>query len=121
MPASLKSITSKRATVSVPVEPDDPDGDQVRVTYRPKAFTPRVYQRFAEMQANSTNEWESGPILVEMFIRIVDKWDLRADAEDEDPIPLTAEGLADVPVALMSSIIGEAISDQQPDPTTKKS
>ena len=122
MPASLKSITSKRATIFVPIDPANPDSDKVRVVYRPKALTERAINRFNDIvSAAADNELAGGKQTIELFVTIVESWDLLADPSDTDPIPLTYEGLADVPTAFLNDVIVATSDDQKPDPTTKTS
>lgn len=120
MPASLSSITSKRATINVPVDKDNPEGDTVRVVYKPKAYDKRFERQLnAITQEKGDDEVVSAEIVTTAFLNIVAEWDLRAEDSDSEAIPLTPAGLEIVPVASLAEILTAIGDDQTPDPTTK--
>lgn len=122
MAATLKSITSERATLYFPVHPDDPNSDKIKVVYLPKALTGELVERMAEQKNELGLEgWGIAMLTIECFIGTVVEWDFKREESDSDPIPLTREGLKPVPTMLLDAILGAITADQRPDPTTKKS
>ena len=117
MPATLSSITSKKATLYVPLDEDDPDGEKVKVVYKPKAYDRRFERDLNRIsQDKGEDEAIAAAITTKAFLNIVVSWDLQADAGDAEPIPLTEEGLETVPVVVLSGILKAIGDDQRPDP-----
>lgn len=120
MPASLKSITGKKATIHVPLDSDDPESAKVRIVYRSRAITERKIEQINETGRERYKGELTDARQVRAFIQsIVTEWDLLADPDDSDPVPLTSEGLADVPTAFLIEILEATVADQKPDPTTR--
>lgn len=120
MPASLQSITSKRATVHVPIDADDPESGKVKVVYRPKAYDKRFERQLNSItQSKGEDEAIGAEIVTKTFLNIVVSWDLRAEDSDSEAIPLTEEGLEIVPVAFLNDVLVAIGDDQRPDPTTR--
>lgn len=121
MAATLKSITSKTVSLTIPVDEDQPDGEQVTLTYKPKAFS-RAYEReFNELMTHQNEQMVGAEVTVRTFCLMVTGWDAKWSESDSDPIPLTPEGLEDVPTQWLQYLLREIGKDQQPDPTTKTS
>ena len=124
MAATLKSLSSKKATIYVPVDTDNPDGEKVRIVYRTKALNESRLNRIIDSAGgpeNKLSDLRFGAVASEMFLAYVVEWDLRANEEDSDPIALTRDGIADVPTDFLQSIVAAIQADQRPDPTTDKS
>ena len=121
MAATLKSITSKTATLSVPLDDDDPDGEVVTLTYKPKAFSRSYEREFNDLAGRQDDQMVGAEITVRTFLLMVTSWDAKWDDADPNPIPLTPEGLEDVPTQLLQYLLKKIGEDQQPDPTTKTS
>jgi hypothetical protein len=119
MPATLESLSSKRVTLTIPLDPSDPAGDALRVVYRPRAITPRLEKAMREAAA-ADDEDEIITKLARHFCTLVVEWDLRARSDSVEPVPLTAEGLLDVPSSVILDIYRAINADQMPDPTTGK-
>lgn len=116
MAPTLKSMKSQRATVYVVADPSDPDGEKVKVVYRPGEISDEMFEAVAAKADDDTSSE-----LVRMLLPIMERWDLRADEGDEEPIPITREGLRPVPTPFLRRVLSAIIEDTQPDPTTKKS
>lgn len=121
MPASLKSIASKRVTLTVPVDEDQPDGDKVTLTYRPKALSRSYEREFNEVMAHQDEQMVGAEITVRTFQLMVTGWDAKWDESDSETIPLTDDGLENVPTQFLQYLLRKIGEDQQPDPTTKTS
>ncbi len=121
MAGTLKSISSKRATIHVPTDPDNPEGDKIRVVYKPRSLNGELSQNILERVEKNP---ELGQLLVPQATRqfianVVVEWDLRADEADSEPIPLTDEGLLTVPIAFLEEIVAAIRDDQSVDPKAK--
>ena len=121
MPASLKSLTSKKVTLTVPVDEDQPDGDKVTLTYKPKALSRSYEREFNDLMAHQNEQMVGAEITLNTFLLMVDGWDAKWDESDSEPIPLTPEGLENVPTQFLQYLLRKIGEDQQPDPTTKTS
>lgn len=121
MAATLTSITSKKVVLSVPLDEDQPDGDKVTLTYKPKAFSRGYEREFNELMGHQNEQMVGAEVTVRTFLLMVTGWDAKWNESDSDPIPLTPEGLEDVPTQFLQYLLREIGKDQQPDPTTKTS
>ena len=117
MPATLSSITSKRATIYVPVDKDNLDGEKVRVTYKPRAVTPRIEKAIRQASKEAETDEDAAELKsLQMFCTVVVEWDLRADDLAPEPIPITVDGLQDMPWRFLMDILEAIGNDQKPDP-----
>lgn len=122
MAASLKSISSKKATLYYPIDPDDPESAKIKVVYRPAALSGELVSRMEEARSESELQgWAIAAVTIECFLGTVVEWDAKWDDADSEPIPLTKEALQPVSTLLLDAILGAINADQRPDPTTKKS
>ena len=121
MPASLKSITSKQATLTLPLDEHEPDGDKVTLTYKPKAFSRSYEREFNGLMAHQNEQMVGAEITVRTFRLMVTGWDAKWEESDSEPIPLTDAGLENVPTQFLQYLLRKIGEDQQPDPTTKTS
>lgn len=121
MAASLRSITSKKATLTLPLDESDPDGGMVELTYKPKSLSRKYEREFNDLMVNKDEQMVGAEITVRTFLYMVTGWNLKWDESDSEPIPLTAEGLEDVPTETLQYLLRKIGEDQQPDPTTKTS
>jgi hypothetical protein len=107
MSASLKDLLAQRRTIIVKLFGDLP----VEVTYRPGFLTPR---KQAEIQAAAKEETaDSTKQAVATFVGFIHAWDLEGDKKGT-PVPLTEEGLADVPLAALAQITMQCGEDMTP-------
>lgn len=122
MPATLTSITNKRATVEVPLDKDDPEAGAVKVTYRPKWFNKLVQSDINRLSAEREGlQTVAADMVITTILHVVTDWDLRATEGDSEPIPLTPEGLELVPTEFLAEIVLKITEDQSPDPTKRPS
>lgn len=121
MAATLTSITSKKVTLSIPVDESEPDGEKVTLTYKPKALSRSYEREFNELMAHQNEQMVGAEITVRTFLLMVTAWDAKWNESDSDPIPLTPEGMEDVPTQWLQYLLKKIGEDQQPDPTTKTS
>ncbi len=120
MPATLAKLTAQRVVLVLPIDENDPSSDPVRLVYRPNALTKQYEREFNEIADGKEDRMIGAEITIHAFLLVVQEWDLKWNESDPKPIPLTAEGLDDVPVPLLQYFLREVGKDQQPDPTTKK-
>lgn len=122
----------KRATLTMPLFEDEPDGPQLTVTYRPKSWNRsqekkmnifrEEYLKQMPQSGNRLDEILSSLdalVTIKMFLVMVESWDLRDDASGGAVVPLTEEGLDTVPTAFLGYITRMIQADQTPDPTTE--
>lgn len=121
MPATLQSITGKRVTLNVPVDKGNPESGSVRIVYKPRAFTPRL-EKAIRLAAENEGTDEDAALyrVLQQVCTVIVEWDLRATDDAPEPIPLTPEGLQDVPYAFIMELFEAIRADQEPDPTTGK-
>jgi hypothetical protein len=124
MAATLEKLTAKRVRLTLPLFEDEPDGDKVTVSYKPRAMTPKLERKFNKLMAEIRSESDDTESLVnarqvmQMFLLVVPEWDFR-ETEEGPTIPLTEEGLEDVPAQFLGYLLTEITKDQTPDPTTE--
>ena len=53
----------------------------------------------------------------DLFLKIAESWDLKADDADPEPIPLSVEGLRQVPHDVIAEILAGVLNDNSPNPT----
>lgn len=121
MAATLTSITSKKVTLTVPLDESEPGGETVTLTYKPKALSRSYEREFNDLMAHQNEQMVGAEITVRTFLLMVTGWDAKWNESDSDPIPLTPEGLEDVPTQFLQYLLRKIGEDQQPDPTTKTS
>jgi hypothetical protein len=122
MSATLEKLTAKRVVIEIPIDEDDPTSDPVRIVYQPDTLTKKHEREFNEIASESPsgNRMVGASITLHAFLLVVREWDLKWNASDPEVIPLTEEGLDDVPVPLLQYFLNKIGEDQKPDPTTKK-
>jgi hypothetical protein len=109
VPATLKSITSKTNTVAVEI---DGDPKAITVKYTTRKVTPRTMKALHEGLSNGTDPSGMDSI-IDQLLAMVTEWDLRPD-EGMDIIPLTKEALQDVPLEVLTLVVGAVTDDQVP-------
>jgi hypothetical protein len=118
MPASLSSITSKRATLYVPLDEKDPDSPKVKIVYRPKSYDRKFERHMNSLLQDREDDEEliAASVWIRSFLHIVQSWDLKWDDADEEPIPLTEEALDGFPTDVIAGIVRAIGEDQKTDP-----
>jgi hypothetical protein len=118
MPASLSSITSKRATLYVPIDDENPEGDKVKIVYRPKSYDKKFERHMNALLTDKEDDDEliAASIWIRSLLHIVHSWDLKFSESDDEPIPLTEEALEDVPTEVIAGIVRAIGEDQRTDP-----
>lgn len=109
MPATLKSITSKTNTVSIEL---DGDPKAITIEYSARRVTPRMLLAIQKGIADGSDP-TGVDSTIQQFQAMVTKWDLRPD-EHEPVISLTTDALQDVPLELLSNILGAIGDDMTP-------
>lgn len=107
--ASLRSIIASTAQVAVPF-----GSETINVCYRPHYLTPAFEDRFNELRADG----KATEMAVQLFTTAVESWDLSWD-EGGEPIPLTVDGLKDVPTDILSLVLKAVSEAASPNPTTE--
>lgn len=74
-------------------------GQEAKITYRPMEVTPKRLE-----QVNSGNDEE----FYQFFADVVSAWDVKKGPKK---VPLTQEGLGDVPMALLRAVFNAIMSD----------
>lgn len=113
MPASLKSLTSKTSPLLI----DFGDGDTINLVYRTYAYDAILEDKVVI----AAREMRRAQAVNETAVAVIESWDFKADAKDKNPIPLTLEALAKVPMQIMEIILEKIREDRSPDPTTGQS
>lgn len=108
MPATLNKLTAKTVKLAIAVD-DDPEA--ITVWYRPHNMTAKVEERVQE-EAGKNLELAA---LVEMTQSVLADWDLAMN-EGEPTIPITKEGLSEVPASILMLIMEAISKDRKPDP-----
>lgn len=117
MPATLASITAKRAVIEVPADATNPESPMLRITYKPRAYDKAFEESLNQIALNRQQDQQvAADMVIETFIRMVTAWDLTD--EEMNPIPLTTEGLRCIPTRFLGDILEAIGEDQKPDPTT---
>ncbi len=107
MPIKLADLAKQTKTVTVAFEGAE---EPLTVTYRPRFLTPARQVAFEEA-ARAGRHTE---LLTEGIVGLVAEWDLLSD--DGQPVALTAEGLADVPLEVLSVVVEAIGRDVAPSP-----
>jgi hypothetical protein len=102
----LSEFANKRSTKRLTVEIGDV---AIELSYRPAVVTPR-WQKAAA--AAKDGDIDTG-LLVPMC-QLVAGWDLEND--DGTPVPLTPEGLQDIPAQALLAILQAVTGDMAPNP-----
>lgn len=108
MPVTLKKLASNTATVQIPV-----GDDSLTVVYFPGRVTEQVYADLS-LVADLTNRdvAANAGAINDVLIKLVKSWDLLDD--DEQPLPLTMERLAEVPLGFRVEVIDAIFEDMRP-------
>ena len=116
MPATIKSITSKRNTVDVEI---DGDPKAITVEYTTRKITGRVQQQInALLKAPDGEELEATAELLPMFVTA---WNLAED-EGQPPIPLDKDVLMElVPLETLTAVFVAVMDDMTPKDQTDDS
>lgn len=111
MPASLSQLTAQ--TVTTPIALGD-DPEAVTVTYRTYAYDRSVERVMRE----ATEKNAPAEAVVNIFLRVIQAWDLRLGPDDPEPLPLTEDGLDAVPTELLTEIVRLVGEHRNPNPPT---
>lgn len=103
MPIKLHELQAKTKETSF-----DYDGENVKITYRPGAFTAEVESR---LQEALQNQLPAGGIAEELS-HLVAKWDVLDEAGK--PLPVTVSWLRQFPVAFLNAIVEAIGRDMRP-------
>jgi hypothetical protein len=104
MAISLAALKSGTRVVDIDFAP----AGTLKVEYSPSGYTPLL-------EAKASEAMESGRasnMLLTMLIPLITKWDLTG--EDEKPLPITEEGLSQLPVFTLSRILEAITEDMKP-------
>lgn len=104
---------AKKATRTVKGEVS---GEPFTVTYKPNVLTMGEWYR---LQRGQENESPDDSFIVQYLLMVADIWDLTYDGKK--PIPITKEGLADVPMSILSALLTAITEDILPNQTTATS
>lgn len=107
MPIKLGDLTRQTKTVTVRFEDTE---DTLTVSYRPRNLTPAMQAAFER----ASREGRYTEVLLDGIRGLVAEWDLIG--EDGEPVPFTAEALADVPLLVLSAVAEVIGRDVTADP-----
>lgn len=103
MPVRLHHLQQDQRTFTMPV-----GDDALTITYRPGAITPAAEAAMMEAAADRG----SGAALGGMLRAALVAWDLLDD--DDQPIPLTEEGMSAIPTAFLAEVVRALMEDLRP-------
>lgn len=112
MAATLKSLAEGSQALTVAYK-DDPEF----VTVWSRPLTARIER---ELNAMNTDGTSAGESIIPLFLSLIAKWDFRTDEKAKTPIPLTPEGMDDVPFELQMAIINAVMAEQIPKEATEE-
>lgn len=125
---TLADFRQRTVPLAIPIEVGtDPETGQpvtatLTVRYRAHAYDRAMEE---ELNALSKRAGEDELILAEakiaVFCRVVAEWDLRWTADDPEPVPITPEGLREVPLDLIDVVMEAIRADRAPKPPTTTS
>lgn len=78
------------------------EGEVINLTYRPNVYTLGLQRRLVESQSEGDID-----TLTSQMVEFIASWDL---TEDDEPLPLTKEGIEKVPLMVLKAL-DEAIAD----------
>src|SRR5579859_234614 len=112
MPLDLHRLISNTAEASV----DYGDAGTVNVVYRPGNITEKSLRELAVLNDSDNNDALTNiHAMNTVLLQTLVSWDLTNNGE---PVPLTVDGLADVPLHVRGDIIKAIFEDIRLDPTT---
>ncbi len=97
---SLSQLKKETQSLSLPVG--------LTFAYRPYAVTPEMESRLEEETAGAK------PVLIRTLAELIATWNLKADAGDKEPLPVTEDTLMLVPGRLLKDILKAIAEDMQP-------
>lgn len=100
----LSTVKSERKKLTANFD----DLGDLHITYVPGMLTPEVEDELQE----ALEQPGSGKFVCEFASRLIEEWDLLDD--DDVPIPLTAEGLKQVPIPFMGDVLAKIREDMNP-------
>jgi hypothetical protein len=117
MARTLAGLKAKTHTFTAEINVGDehePDLFPVRVTYRAHAFDEALEEAVAPLAEAS----RMAAVVREVTIRVIDSWDLKADDDATEPVPLTPEGLKDIPSDFLELLLEAIKANRRPNPAT---
>lgn len=109
MAATLKTLRSKTKSLAI-----DIDGETITVQYTPRGYTAEIEDQI--MAALGENR--PSAMMIPAMLALVMKWDL-SEEKGKPPIPLTPEGLRDVPTEILGEIVNAVTEDMNPKGATE--
>jgi len=103
MAIKLSQIGTKTRTVTAAY-----DGDEVTLTYRPGAFTPRIEARLSEAQEQGRVSQEVAAVLADVLV----SWEVLDD--EGNALEPMAELLMDFPVDFLIAVTNAISEDMRP-------
>jgi hypothetical protein len=101
----LSEIRSETKVLTIPFQAGD-----LKVVYRPNAFTADIADKMQKQAADTTTATDS---FLDMVVGIIESWDLEDDAGEIVPID-KVRLRAEVPVPVFGRIFQEIQKDQTP-------
>ncbi len=107
--ANIASITKRTRDVAV----DLGDGDVLRVTYRPAAYTPEFEQKVNDAIAAGDRDALGG-----MVMALIADWDLYEDEAQKRKVPITVARVRSLPMIVISPTLEAVGADLNPNRKT---
>jgi hypothetical protein len=95
------------------------NGRRLRVSYNPNAMTIKDHRVIREMTANEDPENPSGEWLIPSLCRFITGWDLVADPETMEMLPISQETMEQLPSRFLIGLIRHIQEEiNPPEPAT---
>lgn len=108
MPATLKSLTSKVNKLAITID-DDPAA--ITVWYTTRKLTPKRQREIEQLLKDGASDMDS---VIEQFLVLVDRWDLKADEGASEPLPLTTETLENISIEVLGEVLDQITAAMSP-------
>jgi hypothetical protein len=95
-------------TRNLTVEFEDGDDDPLRLTYYPRAITPKMERAFQDLQASG----QADQVIYDSLHALIASWDLTDD--DGQEIPRTKDALQDLPSSVLLRVFEKISEDIRP-------
>lgn len=103
----IDELVKRRATVNV-----DYRGEKLKVDYYPDRFTPAMEREARARQDNEETASFGAMQIVDMLLPLLADWDLYLEGDVK--VPLTPDGMSNIPINLLLEILRQVTEDMRP-------
>lgn len=117
MARSLAGLKNKTHPFSVEVDvgtEEEPDVYTITGTYRVHAYNEALESEVVQFAEQS----RGGAVIRATALRVIASWDLPLDDDTPEPVPLTPEGLREVPSEFLERLLDAIKENRSPNPAT---